>query len=194
MEDDGYMAIPVIDPAPKGDLILVVGDERLKIRVNSLFLKAASKPFAAMLGSHFKEGQLLANATPENPMELELPEDSGMAMVYVCSALHFNTDAIPKVMDTERLLDVALVLDKYQILPALKLQARQWCVDQVVGMKDLSPKKLAYLLPTSRFLHDEDMFTLVMHRLLLTYNESYLDIFPDDLRPLVTWELICTFN
>lgn len=188
------MAIPVIDPAPRGDLILVVGDERLKIRVNSLFLKAASKPFAAMLGPHFKEGRLLAKATPEDPMELELPEDSGMAMVYICCALHYNTDSIPKVMDPERLLDVALMLDKYQLLEALKLQAKKWCMDVMAVIKDFPAKKLAYILPASRYFHDEDMFALVMHLLILTYNESYVDIFPDDLQPLVTWELICAFH
>lgn len=46
----------IIKIAADGDLVLTVGPEEVRLRVNSLFLKAASKPFSAMLGPDWKEG------------------------------------------------------------------------------------------------------------------------------------------
>jgi hypothetical protein len=39
-----------------GDVILVVGPEKVKLRVHSLFLMEAAKPFSAMFGLDWKEG------------------------------------------------------------------------------------------------------------------------------------------
>jgi hypothetical protein len=38
----------IVEIAADGDVILVVGPEKVKLCVHSLFLKAASKPFSAM--------------------------------------------------------------------------------------------------------------------------------------------------
>lgn len=46
----------IFEIAVNGDLILVVGPDGTRLRVNALFLRAASKPFAAMLGPDWKEG------------------------------------------------------------------------------------------------------------------------------------------
>jgi hypothetical protein len=40
----------IIKIAADGDVILVIGPEKVKLRVHSLFLKEASKPFSAMFG------------------------------------------------------------------------------------------------------------------------------------------------
>jgi hypothetical protein len=45
----------VTDIAADGDVILVVGPERRKLRVHSLILKNVSTAFNAMFGPHFKE-------------------------------------------------------------------------------------------------------------------------------------------
>ena len=45
----------VVKIAADGDVILVVEPEKVKLRVLSLFLKAASKPFSAMFGPDWKE-------------------------------------------------------------------------------------------------------------------------------------------
>ena len=43
----------VINVAAAGDVILIVGPERLKLRVQSLVLKSVSKPFSAMLSQRW---------------------------------------------------------------------------------------------------------------------------------------------
>jgi hypothetical protein len=46
----------IVKIAADGDVILVVGPEEVQLRVHSLFLKAASKPFSAMFGPDWREG------------------------------------------------------------------------------------------------------------------------------------------
>jgi len=61
MEPDQSVFQQVINIAPDGDVILVVGPSRSqisKLRVHSLFLTTASKVFSAMFGPHFKEGNV----------------------------------------------------------------------------------------------------------------------------------------
>ncbi|KAI9761265.1 MAG: hypothetical protein M1840_001989 [Geoglossum simile] len=45
------------------DVILVVGPEKVKLRVHSLFLKAASRPFSAMFRLDWKQGHNMFSPT-----------------------------------------------------------------------------------------------------------------------------------
>ena len=49
----------IVEIVANGDVILVVGPEKLKLRAHSLFLKEASRPFSAMFGPDWKEGRSL---------------------------------------------------------------------------------------------------------------------------------------
>jgi hypothetical protein len=62
-----------------GDVILVVGPEKVKLRVHSLFLKAASKPFSAMFGPDWKEGHNMLGR--DGPVEVPLPEDNATVVL-----------------------------------------------------------------------------------------------------------------
>jgi hypothetical protein len=69
--------------AADGDLILVVGPENVKIFVHSTFLKAASKPFSAMLGPDWKEGQNILDR--DVPMELSFAQRQCQRIkTYMC--------------------------------------------------------------------------------------------------------------
>ena len=46
----------VVNIATDGDVILIVGPEKARLRVQSLFLKAVSNPFSVMFGPDWKEG------------------------------------------------------------------------------------------------------------------------------------------
>jgi hypothetical protein len=46
----------VVEIAPDGDLLLIVGPEETRLRVHSMSLMAASKPFSVMFGPDGKEG------------------------------------------------------------------------------------------------------------------------------------------
>ena len=64
----------LVDIAADGDVILVVGPEKIRLRVHSLNLKATSKPFSAMLGPIWKEGRdLLQDGSVELPLQRIMP-------------------------------------------------------------------------------------------------------------------------
>ena len=76
-------AIETLNIVEDGDLILVVGkDNILKIRVRSLLLRITSKPFNAMFGPNFSEGQGLGNGSPVK--EVPLPDDDLLSMKLIC--------------------------------------------------------------------------------------------------------------
>ena len=58
VETSSRSAFNIIDP--DGDLVLVVGSEEMRLKVNSVVLRLASKVFRAMFSTTFKEGFELA--------------------------------------------------------------------------------------------------------------------------------------
>lgn len=86
-------ASTIVQIAADGDVILVVGPEQVKLRVYSLFLKAASKPFSAMLGPDWKEGHNMLDR--DRPVELLLPEDNASALELICAIVHYRNDTVP---------------------------------------------------------------------------------------------------
>jgi len=79
--------------AADGDVILVVGPERVRLRVYSLFLKAASKPFSIMLGPDWKESHNMFDR--DGLVELPLPEDNAAALKLICAIIHHQNNIVP---------------------------------------------------------------------------------------------------
>jgi hypothetical protein len=117
-----HMPNTVVDIAADGDVILVVGPERLKLRVHSLNLKATSRPFSAMLGPIWKEGRDLLQ---DESVEILLPEDNAKAMEYICAVTHQNK-MMPHTMTPLDVLEVAVVADKYDLVDALRFASESW--------------------------------------------------------------------
>ena len=68
MEDDDS---PAVEIDPNGDVVLILNGK--KLLVSSKILSMASRVFAAMFSSQFREG--LHNATPGIIPTIPLPED-----------------------------------------------------------------------------------------------------------------------
>ncbi|KAL2782445.1 hypothetical protein BJX66DRAFT_345827 [Aspergillus keveii] len=117
-----HMPNTVVDIAADGDVILVVGPERLKLRVHSLNLKATSRPFSAMLGPIWKEGRDLLQ---DESVEILLPEDNAKAMEYICAVTHQNK-MMSHTMTPLDVLEVAVVADKYDLVDALRFASESW--------------------------------------------------------------------
>ena len=82
----------VVNIATDGDVILVVGPEKAKLRVQSLFLKAASKPFSAMFGPDWKEGHNILDL--DALIELPLPENNANALKLICAIIHYRNKKV----------------------------------------------------------------------------------------------------
>lgn len=64
LEESTSGADAVAEISPDGEIILVVGPQAVQLKVNSLFLRSASKVFGAMLGPNWSEGQALSKESP----------------------------------------------------------------------------------------------------------------------------------
>ncbi|KAK5087938.1 hypothetical protein LTR05_002154 [Lithohypha guttulata] len=117
--------VEVTNIVDRGDVILVVGsgEDIVKLKVNSMFLRAASKTFEALLGPNYAEGQALSY---DNPPELPLPEDDPSAMTTVCYCLHFKQHLVPENPDANQILEVAKAVDKYALQEALAVLVQAW--------------------------------------------------------------------
>lgn len=71
----------IVEIVADGDVILVVGPEKLKLRIHSLFLKAASRPFSVMFGPGWKEGNIFFGR--DGPVELLLQSGCLIALYAI---------------------------------------------------------------------------------------------------------------
>lgn len=120
-DQESTSPIPVLSDeaiAKDGDLTLVVGagEHVIKLQVYSQCLKAASKVFKAMLTPPWKESQDLANG--KDPKVL-LPDDDPLAMREICRIIHHQKMPDSDKPPPERLLQMAIVADKYDFCHAL---------------------------------------------------------------------------
>jgi hypothetical protein len=134
---------PTIDIHPGGDVILICGnggdkikygaelrrfydcktesDMRRRLRVSSVFLVHTSPVFKALLGPHFKEGNVLAASSS---VEIPTPDDDSAAMELISLVLHHKD--IPSEIDADSLCTVATCCDKYAVLIAMKPAINLW--------------------------------------------------------------------
>jgi hypothetical protein len=113
-----------VDMAPDGDCILVVGPDTVKLRVHSLFLRTASKPFSAMFTPEWKEGDALLSQS--GPIEILLPEDNATYMRLLCAIIHHKRDEVPADLSAHDVLGVAIAADKYDCVQAVKFASDHW--------------------------------------------------------------------
>jgi hypothetical protein len=108
------------DEDPSGDIILVVGDDQVRISASSQLLCIASRPFSKMLGPNFKEGQ------PDDAgarREISLPDDKPSAIDLMCNIIHYRIHELSLAPTAAKLHDLAIVSDKYDCIQATSLAA-----------------------------------------------------------------------
>ncbi|KAF2671156.1 hypothetical protein BT63DRAFT_438668 [Microthyrium microscopicum] len=125
---------------PSGDLILVVGELRQKIKLASASLAPVSTVFQIMLNGRFKEAVDFKSSN--KPYELHLPDDDYLAIATLCDLIHHQGRSPPKwltgkVTKTQSNFDklepevhffrkFALAADKYQLTAVTTHFAGNW--------------------------------------------------------------------
>lgn len=167
-----------------GDVILVVGPEKVKIRVHSLFLKAASKPFSAMFGPDWKEGQSMLGQ--DGPLELPLPEDNGTALGHICAIIHHKNKSVPQTLAAGDTLSIAVAADKYDCVQALKFASGNWLLPRGNEAGDLM------LLAAAAYLfQDAGAFKEITKALILDHGGPYLALSCDEVESAMTLRVFC---
>lgn len=163
-----------VDVSLDGDVILIVGTDKVRLRVYSQCLRSASKIFNAMFGPHWSDGQRL---TERSPIEVALPEDDADAMRTICYIVHHRNDLVSQHLTTKKILQIAIEVDKYDFRIALKFASVEWLKPPVNAKRE----EMGHRLATAFLFENSDAFEAHFMKLLLHYDGSYLDFWDDEL-------------
>lgn len=161
------MADEIVEIAPAGDIILIVGkaENATRFKVNSAALRMASKVFEAMLSPKYAEGQALAtNST--SPCEIKLEDDDAKCLEIILNAIHFRNSKTPSQIHSDDIVSFATLVDKYFLHEALQLAIDQWL--------DASPSDILHdFLQASIILGHAESFRKTTLSMLLSHTTSY---------------------
>jgi hypothetical protein len=167
------MTSPVGSIVSDGDVVFVVGEEKRQLRVHSLFLRTVSSVFNALLGPRYSEGINLSSDTPKS---IPLPEDDPETMEIIFNIVHFRTDTFSDQLEPEALIRLAIAIDKYDMVQALKVYTRGWLYCDSIQ----DPGRLWQLAKASYLLHNDQAFKSATLGLLCHYGEPYLRLYNKD--------------
>ncbi|KAK0643387.1 hypothetical protein B0T16DRAFT_181095 [Cercophora newfieldiana] len=116
----------------------------VSLQVSSSVLCLASPVFSAMLSSPMAEGQGFRAAGSPRPFPITLPEDDGHVFAILANVLHFRPDNVPWLPATSTLLALALLVDKYVCVPALRCHGEIWLNRAAEAPRDNAPEFPAF--------------------------------------------------
>jgi hypothetical protein len=176
----------IVEIAPDGDLILIVGPEQTKLHVRSVFLMATSRPFSAMFGPDWKEGHDMINYN--GTCEFSLPEDNAVALRIICSIIHHQNNEVPRTLAAGDVLAVAVTADKYDCVNALSFAIEKWLQPCVAEASDLM------LLTAAAYLfQNAQAFKTITRHLILHYGGPYLALSCKDVESVMPWRVFCKY-
>ncbi|KAF9765621.1 hypothetical protein IL306_002088 [Fusarium sp. DS 682] len=155
------MNIPDEAIFPNGDVVLVVGAEKRRIRVSSHFLTLASPVFDAMLNLKFSEGIKL-HESGKTPVEIKLPEDDGMATLH-------GSDPEMLYLDPDQIQNVSIVVDKYDMAPRFAIAGTIWMNNEPANLE-----KSWKLIIVAYYLGQQDAFRLMSEHVVTKMNHSQI--------------------
>lgn len=129
----------------------------------------ASPVLKAMLGPYFKEGHRLVQP---GLTEIELPEDNAEAVETVFNIIHGRNDRVRETLDPDRLLQVAIAVDKYDCLVPLMFVMNTWL--NCVSISN--PVQMWALVMVAVVLRKQETFAEATSALVLNYSGPYLDL------------------
>jgi hypothetical protein len=176
----------IVEIAADGNVILVVGPEKMKLRVHSLFLQAVSRPFSAMFGPDWKEGHNMLGR--DVPVELPLPKDDAVAMKLICAIIHHRNEMVPQTLAARDVLGIAVTADKYDCVSALKFAGGNWLQPRKIEAGDLM------LLAAAAYLfQNAQAFKEITKALILNHGGPYLALSCEEVESAMTWKVFCKY-
>lgn len=175
------------DFAIDGDLILIVGPEKARLRVHSKCLRVASDVFDAMFGENWSEGQGLSTQAPK---EIVLDDDNAFAMRTICLILH-HSPGVPEVLSGREMAIIAIVADKYDLANALRYANTCWLKQK--GTTDLLDKE--YRMLAAILSKDTHMCAMHTTDLIEYWNQPYMSLLDDGLiAQFISLKAICILH
>lgn len=123
---------------PRGDVLLqllrdIEDGEPIDVhlRASSSHLILASPNFATLLGPNFREGQTLRS---EGSVAVLLDEDDPDATIILMNIVHGKTRQVPRTISFDMLVDIAMLVDKRDILEAIEPFTDIWIANQQIPL------------------------------------------------------------
>ena len=183
---EGLTLSPPLEIAPDGDVILVVGEDRVHLKVDSHCLRSASKVFRTMFGPNWHEGQDL---TTKSPKCINLDEDDSDALRTICGVIHHQQEPQERVPGPRQILQIAVLSDKYQLNVALSYAATSW-MGRRNGKISMPMVERMYLLASAYLFQARDVFKEIAQELVLGHQGSFLGLIEDGaVMDVLPWEL-----
>ncbi|GKU07789.1 btb poz protein [Fusarium langsethiae] len=171
----------VVEIAPDGDLILVVGSDETKLRVRSVLMMAVSKPFSVMLGPDWKESHDMRDH--DGLSKLSLPDDDAAALEIIFSVIHYQNKKVPRTLPACDVLAVAVVADKYGCVDALKFASETW-----LRISGDEPDNLMLLTAAAYLFNNSQAFNKMTGALVVDYDGPYLALCADEMESIMPWK------
>ncbi|RKK13902.1 hypothetical protein BFJ66_g3564 [Fusarium oxysporum f. sp. cepae] len=152
---------------PNGDIILVVGQEKLRIQVSSQFLTLASPVFDAMLNLKFSEGIKLHESN-ELLVDIKLPEDDGLATAQALKTI-YGSDPSMLFLDPDEIQKVSILADKYDMSPSFSMAATDW-----MNCEPANLDQAWKLMTASYWLNLEDSFRTMSEHVVVKMNHAQI--------------------
>lgn len=113
---------------PSGDLTLVVGEEKVKLRCARNILILSSPVLKRMLDpeSPFMEGNV-TDVSDDGTKHINLPEDEPEPLSLVLRIIHHKTEDVPSKVPLDLLVELAILSDKYDLLCCIGQWTSSWC-------------------------------------------------------------------
>jgi hypothetical protein len=157
---------------PKKDIHMLVSSKHMTL---------ASTVFAAMLSVHFREGSELQS---RGKAEITLPDDDPDAFTILLDIIHGRTKKVPRrVDDLIPLTDLAVLVDKYQLLEAVDFFSTTWIGWPAAGIPKASADDLFLWLCISWVFKSSLRFTEITQILMRT-GDREIEADPEDELPI----------
>ena len=161
-----------------GDVVLLLKNDKgtARFQVNSSILCMSSSVFRAMLGarSHFKEAKELASRDHSMaPLEVSIEGDDPDVFAVILRVLHHQHDSVPKEIKVDKLFQVAILCDKYDLRQSLSFWLERWIPTPHELRSVILPGNVASQDDKRLFMayvfRKEEAFTAISKDLILMY-------------------------
>ncbi|KAF2089231.1 hypothetical protein K490DRAFT_16351, partial [Saccharata proteae CBS 121410] len=161
----------------EGDIVFLVGPGEDRLRVHSLFIKAASPVFCAMFGSHFSEGRNLAS---NDIKEVTLPDDDYDALTVLFAIIHHRLDIIPQNLNVNQIYNISVLVDKYRCVEVVSFAGTNFAAYYWLHRKLPSDlQNLGYLMVSAYLFNDEAVFNKVTRNMICNHVDSFAGVATD---------------
>ena len=152
--------------APDGDLVLVIGPQKSRIRAKSALVAQAFPIFRAMLVPSLKKGHALASGSFE-ATEIDFPEDDPEPFELALSILHEAT-ATQIRPSLDSLYKLACLVDKYDLCDDVGDGCARW-------LQGLIGKYTQHIPGVVSDLYTRDLVTLTLCSIWLRQPSAFHD-------------------